>query len=242
MLTLALMAGAQASVAGCRQALALGLDVSGSVDAAEYQLQMQGVANALLHPSVQAALLSQPGTWVELLVYEWSGPQDQYLVLNWTALPDAKAISEAAAHLRRTQRVGGDPSTALGAAVLFGVAQLQQRSACGQKTLDISGDGPANTGPLPQAVRQDVRLADVTVNGLVIAEAGLQPGLRHPASAEELREYFEANVLHGPDAFSELALGFDAYEATMVRKLIRELQPLQLVALPPLRGPERRAN
>ena len=45
----ALVASLTAGIAqaDCRQALALGLDVSGSVDSAEYALQMQGLANAV---------------------------------------------------------------------------------------------------------------------------------------------------------------------------------------------------
>ncbi|MCX8955594.1 DUF1194 domain-containing protein, partial [Ruegeria sp. NA] len=36
----------------CRQALALGLDVSGSVDSREYRLQLDGLASALTRPEV----------------------------------------------------------------------------------------------------------------------------------------------------------------------------------------------
>ena len=43
--------------AACRQALALGLDVSGSVDEAEYQLQLQGLAAALIRDDVRASLI-----------------------------------------------------------------------------------------------------------------------------------------------------------------------------------------
>ena len=38
---------ADPGTAACRQALALGLDVSGSVDACEYRLQIDGLAQAL---------------------------------------------------------------------------------------------------------------------------------------------------------------------------------------------------
>ncbi|WP_336247087.1 DUF1194 domain-containing protein [Octadecabacter dasysiphoniae] len=48
-----------ASAQNCRQALALGLDVSGSVDRREYRLQLDGLADALGHPDVVDALLSQ---------------------------------------------------------------------------------------------------------------------------------------------------------------------------------------
>ena len=58
--------------AKCRQALALGLDVSGSVDAFEYRLQIDGLAGALLRPEVQQAFMTFPQAPVRLFVYEWA--------------------------------------------------------------------------------------------------------------------------------------------------------------------------
>ena len=59
--------------AACRQSLALALDVSASVDAREYVLQLEGVALALEDPAVRAALLDLPDAPVSLAVFEWSG-------------------------------------------------------------------------------------------------------------------------------------------------------------------------
>ena len=64
---------AAAQAAACRQALALGLDVSGSVDEAEYQLQLQGLAAALVSDDVRASLMRLPDAPVRILVFEWSG-------------------------------------------------------------------------------------------------------------------------------------------------------------------------
>jgi hypothetical protein len=43
-------------------------------------------------------------------------------------------------------------------------------------------------------------------------------------SIAELTAYFAHRVLAGPDAFSEVAIGFEDYERAMLRKLIRELE------------------
>ena len=56
--------------AACRQALALGLDVSSSVDDTEYRLQLDGLAAALLKPEVRAAFLALPDAPVRLYVFE----------------------------------------------------------------------------------------------------------------------------------------------------------------------------
>ena len=46
------------------------MDVSGSVDADEYRLQLNGLANALLSPDVAEVLFLLPDAPVRLAVYE----------------------------------------------------------------------------------------------------------------------------------------------------------------------------
>lgn len=221
------------ATAECRQALALGLDVSGSVDTREYVLQMQGVAGALEDPSVQQALLGQPGGHVDLMVFEWSGPQDQHVVQPWRSLRSAADIAEVASRLRQAQRVGGAPTTAIGAAMRMGAAALQSRD-CVRRVLDLSGDGVANAGPLPQTVKTSEIVQGITMNGLIIADFAADPSSRHPTDPEGLTAYYQAYVIQGPQAFAELSLGFDDYQDTMTRKLIRELYGAELMQGPGL--------
>ena len=54
--------------ADCRQALALGLDISGSVDSSEYRLQIEGLAAALDDPSVIDAFLTMPTAPIRLFI------------------------------------------------------------------------------------------------------------------------------------------------------------------------------
>lgn len=211
---------AQPQAQACREALALGLDVSGSVDDAEYTLQVEGLARALDHPEVRAALFALPQAPVRLMVYEWSGPQDQRILAPWAEIDGPAALASFQAQLRGARRQPMDPSTAIGPALRFGAAALAEQPGCWRRVLDLSGDGQHNTGPHPGGVA----MGDVTVNGLVIG-----PGARVAA----LSAYFRAYVLRGPDAFTETALGFADFEAAMARKLLRELQILPVATLPP---------
>ena len=61
--------------ANCWLALALGLDVSQSVDAVEYRLQLDGLANALEDAEVQSAIFAYAPVTVRLMVYEWGTPR-----------------------------------------------------------------------------------------------------------------------------------------------------------------------
>jgi hypothetical protein len=54
---------------------------------------------------------------------------------------------------------------------------------------------------------------------------------RRPPEIKELSSYFRANVIRGPDAFVETALGFSDYAQAMERKLLRELQSIALSGL-----------
>ena len=214
--------------AACRQALALGLDISGSVDAREYVLQREGLAAALGAAAVRAAILQQPDAPIRLTVFEWSGPAAQTVILPWTEIADAAALDAARSRILTAPRSQQDQTTALGSAMLAGFAMLDAQADCWTRTLDLSGDGIANTGPRPQDVGPDRVPTGVTVNGLTIG-ADLQPG-RDETSADirELSAYFRAYVIRGPGAFVETALGFADYAAAMERKLLRELQSLAL--------------
>ncbi|MBN2906874.1 MAG: DUF1194 domain-containing protein [Rhodobacteraceae bacterium] len=223
LLVLVLLAGAHGAHAqGCRQALAIGLDVSGSVDAREYRLQLDGLAGALGHPDVVGALMQMPSAPVALAVYEWSGAGDQRVILPWRMMDGPAALAEVTARLRTTTRQPASQTTALGAALIRGDQLLAERTECWRHTLDLTGDGPSNEGPRPREVPQGA----ITVNALVI---GLDPAARMDhaeADLPELTTYFRAEVIRGPDAFVETALGFQDFEAAMVRKLLREMQTL----------------
>jgi hypothetical protein len=219
--------GAGSAQAACRQALALALDVSGSVDAREYRLQLDGLAQALDAGSVRGAVLQQPQTPVLLAVYEWSNPDDHTLLIPWTPVTSEQGLDDIIARLRSTGRVPRSPGTGLGSAMQFGVALLEQTD-CARHTLDISGDGKSNLGPRPRDVKRQLAGRDVTINALVIGADAPATGDRRQAEISELSSYFRAEVIFGRDAFVETALGFEGYAEAMQRKLERELQVLIL--------------
>lgn len=214
--------GAQAA-ADCRQALVLALDVSGSVDAGEYRLQIEGVARALQDAEVRARILAMPQAPVDLAVFEWSEAGHMPLLVGWTTLSDDAAIDAVAGRLRATRRSPAPPGTALGHAMERGLALLDERPACWKRTLDISGDGQRNTGPNPRDVKPALAAAGVTVNALVVGADNPTIGDTRQAEIAELSSYFRTSVIVGADAFVQTALGFEAYADAMRRKLLREL-------------------
>ncbi|MBZ0127969.1 MAG: DUF1194 domain-containing protein [Rhodobacteraceae bacterium] len=205
--------------AACRQALVLALDVSSSVDEAEYILQMQGLAGALRDPDVQAYLLSQPQAPVSIAVFEWGGHFDQTLIIPWRSITAAADLDAIAASLAARIRSGPIQPTSIGGALAYAGRLLEKGPSCWQQTIDVSGDGKNNDGIRPRRAKQAAIFQGIIVNGLVIGEDT-------PDAETEIGElvaYYQAEVIHGPTAFTETALGFADYGRAMKRKLLREL-------------------
>ncbi|MEM6305240.1 MAG: DUF1194 domain-containing protein [Pseudomonadota bacterium] len=212
--------------ANCRQALALALDVSGSVDAREYRLQIGGIASALAEPEVRDKLLAMPSAPVRLMIFEWSGPADQRVLLPWTAIDGAATLERVIETLARVERLEATPGTALGTAMRQGAFYLDQQRDCWKRTLDISGDGKSNLGPRPAQVKPQLERQGIVINALVIGVDDPNIGDVRQADIGELSSYFNAHVILGPDAFVIAALGYADYARAMKLKLLRELEGL----------------
>lgn len=224
-LALGIFAASQ-SVAECRQALALGLDVSGSVDAREYRLQLGGLADALDDHEVRQKLMTMPEAPVRIMVYEWSGPADQVVIVPWSEINTPAALDIVIESLRQTTRRDATPGTALGKAMQEGALYLAQQSACWKQTLDLSGDGKSNLGPRPREVRDGLEATGITINGLVIGVDDPKISDIRQSEISALAAYYQAEVILGPDAFVQTALGFSDYARAMRQKLLRELDGL----------------
>ncbi len=70
----------------CKLALVLALDISSSVNEREYALQLYGLARAFRTKEVIDAILTPEGTGIAVIVFEWSGYNQQDIVIPWTML------------------------------------------------------------------------------------------------------------------------------------------------------------
>jgi len=203
--------GAQPALAGCKLALALALDISSSVNAREYRIQIDGLARAFETPEVIEAILTPEGAHIAVATYEWSGYQQQDLVTGWEILDSPEKILAYAARLHAHQRPYAEFPTAIGKGVQFGANLLREAPPCSRKVLDISGDGENNDGVGPDYFRERGVLDGITINGLVIQGAYPNPAI-----------YYRTYVMQGPDAFIAMARDFDDYPSVIIGKLLRE--------------------
>lgn len=193
----------------CDIALALAVDVSGSVDPGEYRTQMRGLAEALRDGAVAEALVRAQA---RVILIQWTGSSRQEVTLPWVHLrsfADVEALADRVADAPRRWRKF---STAIGEALDFTLAQFDDIPACKRRIIDVSGDGISNEGQEPRALRPRLRAAGITVNALAIEE-----------DAGDLTAWFFENLITGEGAFVVTADGFADYPARIRLKLYREV-------------------
>ena len=224
-LTLAVVSSGTAlaqSEGQCRLALQLALDVSASVDAEEYQRQIDGLTAALIDPAVIAAALAGDGP-VAMSIFEWSGRFQQDILVDWTMIRSEADLLAVAERVARSTRGHEDFPTALGYALGYAAGRFTDGPACLFQTLDVSGDGENNDGFPPASAFEHFPLDGVTVNGLAIGGA-----------SRGIEDYYLSEVIRGPGAFVEFAQSHDDFADAMRRKLERELRVFILGTLEPL--------
>lgn len=196
--------------------LVLALDSSASVDAREFQLQNEGIALAFRDPDVLQAVDNLKPFGAAIAIIQWGGPGETQVVLPFTHIEnarDAKAFGFRMSLVRRWMRAS---VTSVATGISDSAALLQANTFEGQrKVIDVSGDGPDNSGDNLEGARHNALASGITINGLSIEaeEAGLHA-------------YYRDHVIIGADSFAEPAQGFEDFARAIKEKLLRELRPL----------------
>jgi len=217
------LACAPAPALPCDLALVLAVDVSGSVDPSEYDIQMQGLAAALRDGLVAEALVRAEA---RITLIQWSGSGRQAVTIPWAAIRNFDDTEAFAARVAADPRQWRNYSTAIGEALAHAQAQFAAVPHCRRHVIDVSGDGDSNEGFAARDQHPALRAAGITVNALVIES---------PDS--DLTGWFWENVITGEGAFVVTANGFAQYPARIRRKLIRETT-LQVSTLGPASQPK----
>jgi hypothetical protein len=205
-------------------ALVLAADVSRSVDDDEFKLQRQGYAAAVTNPRVLQSIAAGQHGAVAICFIEWSGPEEQQVVAEWTVVRDGETAAGFAATLLNAPRsfVG---RTSISAALDFSRAYLGKTLvAADRRVIDVSGDGTNNSGRPVLEARDETVAAGVTVNGLAIINEHPNPGyFAHTQPPEGLPEYYRQNVIGGPGAFLLVVQDFNSFGEAITNKLVNEI-------------------
>lgn len=224
-------------------ALIVSVDVSGSVDAVRYQLQMDGIAAALEDKDVIETILGGPRGGILLTLVGWSDGVRQ--LLPWIPVTTRAEAIDAARRIRALPPIGGE-FTCLGRMLgaLAGGLVPEIKSKAMRVVIDVSGDGPdnCNSAEAVDAARDDAVAAGATVNGLPIIDGeqfrGAMPWFRAPgypdvkplgelgAATPEfgtLDAWYRDHVQGGPGSFVLPADGYADFGRAIRRKFMIEI-------------------
>jgi hypothetical protein len=207
-------------------ALALAIDISGSIDPEEARLQREGYVMAFRDPAVVRGILVGPNGRIAIAYFEWSDSWMQKLLIDWTLLDSEAAIrafadrlSDAPISIARRTSISGAIRYAI---PLFGRSPYDAQ----RKVLDISGDGSNNDGGLVTDMRYEALKEKIVINGLPIMNDRPNP-FGFPAEAD-LDQYYLHCVTGGPRSFVEVAKDFDDFPRAVRKKLLQEVATRQV--------------
>lgn len=207
--------------------LALLVDVSGSVDATEYNLQKQGYINAFNDAVIQANITSLTGG-IAVTYIEWSGSTQQSVEVPWTLITDATSSAAFATAIGgATRNFSG--STAPGSAINYTTPLFSSNAYEGARwVIDVSGDGEQNDGANTAAARNAFLTAATgagasgTINGLCIG-------------GTSLCNWYQANIVSA-GGFLVQANDFADFDGAVRSKIGREIIGVPVPATAALLG------
>ena len=197
-------------------ALVLAIDGSGSIDEADYALQMQGYAAAFRSREVQFAL--RMAGVVDVAVVLWGDGDMSAQILPFQRIVDAAGAEQLAVEMEgMTREVTGNTGLARGIEVALDI--LSEPGVCAlRKIVDVSGDGRQMHMRMRHPVatlaelRQRAEAMGVTINALAIE-----------TDDDGLAEYFESRVTVGQTAFVIPIMSMRDFGDAIIEKLQREL-------------------
>jgi hypothetical protein len=214
--------------------LVLAVDVSWSMDLDEQQLQRDGYVGALRDPEVWRAISGGGHSRIALMYVEWAGQHVQEIVIPWTLIDSQAAVHSFADRLEGAP-ISRNRMTSLSGALSFAARQFGTGGYRGvRRVIDVSGDGPNNSGGPVEAARDEAVNQGIVINGLPIV---LKPDHRSGFfDIRDLDKYYKDCVIGGFGAFVIPVRSKAEFGPAIRRKLI-----LEIAGLTPGLGGEARA-
>jgi hypothetical protein len=209
--------------------LVIAIDVSASMDESRRRVQREGYARAIRSAEVLAAIKSGPHGRIAIACFRWASPDYQRVIVPWTIV-ETPADADAVARAIEREPLAAEGGTSISAALLFSERLLHAAGVrADRKIIDVSGDGPNNSGPLLSPARHSVLASGVTINGLAIAPLRKEERTFGPFAPTTIRSYYQDCVIGGAGAFVIAVDEVGDFEPAIRTKLtteIAELHPL----------------
>ncbi len=196
--------------------LVLAVDTSRSMDYEEVRIQRQGYVEAIQHPEfIQAVKTGLIGK-IAISYFEWAGDIVPNSVIDWQVIETEQDALEFARQLE-DRSIDTQRRTSISAAIAKGATMLLANSYHGtRQVIDISGDGPNNSGNPVVPTRDKAIEAGVIINGLAIM-------LRPSGAQGTLDRYYADCVIGGPGSFVLPVHKIEDFAVAVRRKLVMEI-------------------
>ncbi len=220
--------------------LVIAVDVSYSMDLDELAVQREGYAQAIVSKEFLQAMKTGPNSKVAVTYFEWSAASDQKIIIPWRVI-DGPESADAVANEIMNAPVRRGSRTSISGAINFAMPLFAENPYRGiRRVIDISGDGPNNSGEPVTGARAAALEKGITINGLPIM-------VKEPSYAtmdiENLDLYYEDCVIGGPGSFVVAIKDRDKFKEAIRSKLILEVAgrtPRQKIV--PVAGKEPRVS
>lgn len=200
-------------------AIVLAVDRSRSMDAEEILLQRSGYIEALNSAIVLKAIADGDLGRIAMTYVEWSNAEDQQVIVPWTLIDGSTAAHEFSTQIKRSIIVSHQ-KTSISNSLAFSATLFEHSPFLAQRrVIDISGDGPNNSGGPVLAARDAVLARGITINGLPLMINGKVDQNTLP----DLDKYFEYCVIGGLGSFVLPVFGWEQFPQSIQEKLAIEI-------------------
>ncbi|MGJ4946134.1 DUF1194 domain-containing protein [Bradyrhizobium sp. HKCCYLS1011] len=200
--------------------LIIAVDVSYSMDLDELAIQREGYAQAISSKEFMQALKNGPHGRVSITYFEWAASGDQKIIIPWRLIDGPESADAVAAEIMKTP-IRRASRTSISGAIYFAVPLFDDDPYRGlRRVIDISGDGPNNSGA-PVTIARDAALAKgIVINGLPIM-------VKEPSYStmdiDNLDYYYEDCVVGGPGSFVVPIKSREEFKEAIRTKLLMEV-------------------
>jgi hypothetical protein len=200
--------------------LVLAVDISGSMDYVEQQVQRDGYVSAFKDPEVIRAITSGPYGRIAVTYVRWAGAFIQETAVPWTIV-GSKSEAEAFSAAIYKAPLYTERGTSISSALTYSLGTFAKSGVeSDRRTIDISGDGSNNDGLPVAPIREKILTSNITINGLpVILNPSGVPG----SPFVGLDDYYRDCVIGGPASFVVPIKKLDEFAPAIRRKLILEI-------------------
>ena len=161
-----------------------------------------------------------PNSKIAVTYFEWAASGDQKIIIPWRLIEGPETADAVANEIMKTP-VRRASRTSISGAIYFAMPLFDQDPYHGlRRVIDISGDGPNNSGAPVVGARDEALSKGIVINGLPIM---VKEPSHSTMDIDNLDFYYEDCVIGGPGSFVVSIKDRDKFKEAIRTKLLLEV-------------------